>query len=109
MTLSAIEDIDNKTQKVAALINAARRLLADGQIVDLSALQGKVKELCLAIESNPPEEDSGIAQAVDEIILNLDGLAREVESQFDGLAGTLGTTDRQRAAKAYQSSPQKKD
>jgi len=107
MTLTALDDIDNKTQKVAALINAARRLLADGQIVDLSALQGKVKELCLAIESNPPSEESNVTESVNEIILTLDSLAREVQSQFDGLAGTLGTTDRQRAAKAYDATPKK--
>lgn len=107
MTMTARDDIESKTQKIAALINAARRLLADGQIVDLSALQGKVKELCLTIESNPPNEESGIKESVNEIILSLDSLARDVQSQFDGLAGSLGATTLQNATKAYQATPKK--
>jgi len=107
MTITARDDIESKTQKIAALINAARRLLADGQIVDLSALQGKVKELCLTIESNPPSQESGIKESVDEIILSLDSLARDVQSQFDGLAGSLGATALQNATKAYQATPKK--
>ncbi|MDH5748794.1 MAG: hypothetical protein OEY85_05740 [Rhodospirillales bacterium] len=79
-------DIETEVQKVSSLIATARRLLAANKMVDLSALSGKVMSLCEAINrASPPENSDKIISAVDEISGDLDRLAEELTSQYNGV------------------------
>ena len=95
-------DVKTEVRKVASLVGGARRLLAEGKIVELSALEGKVKAMCEALKHAPPEVAKGLEKPVGAIIEDLDRLQADLTAQHRSLAERLENDERQRAAKAYR-------
>lgn len=74
-------DLVQETEKVASLITAARRLLREDRMIDLSALQGKVSALCQAIQAAPLESVRGLRPAIEAILKDLDNLQDDLTAQ----------------------------
>ena len=53
MSDQSIADIDTQAEKVIALFETARRMLADGNPIDLAALESKVRVLCETAAAAP--------------------------------------------------------
>ncbi|MEO5337154.1 MAG: hypothetical protein H7841_09705 [Magnetospirillum sp. WYHS-4] len=71
-------------ERVGALIAMARRHLAAGRSVDLSALEGRVRALCVMLAGNPPADgaERGEARALlGHLLQDLDGLERDLAAR----------------------------
>jgi len=78
-------EMATQVRKVASLVGTARQMLAEGRMVDLNALEGKVRELAGAIERTPAGEGSALKGAVAAIVENLDRLESELTAQHRSL------------------------
>ncbi len=94
-------DVARQAQKVAALIVAARRHLAANSMIDLSALEGKVRTLCDAAGDAPAKDAEEIRCSIAAIVKNLDRLTAELTAQRDQVLGKIENTLRRQANDAY--------
>jgi hypothetical protein len=101
-------DVLADLDKVESLVATARRILADGGMIDLSALEEKVEQLCLAAKEAPPEERERVVVALEKLIGGLDELAKELTKQFGAIGGETEDDRRGRAADAYTKNAPKK-
>jgi hypothetical protein len=98
-------DIDQQVQRVESVIATARRHLANGKMVDLSALESRVRRLCGMIEVAVPEPEPTRA-AVDTILDDLGRLGSELTEQYDKVR--MASTDAglvHQAHKLYRNPP----
>ena len=102
--MTAVAPMDTNGRKIAALIETARRMLAEGRTVDLAALEGKVREQCEAARAAAPAARVGLKETLAAIIDDLDRLVADLADQHraltDGAAGAAGDV-RRRMADAY--------
>ena len=101
-TTPADFDVKEEIDKVASVVSTARRLLADGRMVDLSALEEKVRILCDAIRSTPPKNRDYVRETMVTIIENLDILAKDLTEQFGAIANGSDGPAPSLAAAAYR-------
>ncbi len=88
-------------EKVASLIAAARRLLAENKMVDLGALEGKVNELRAAIDGAAPADLDAVKALLPAVVAGLDELETKLTTQHKRLNQELGEAVRRHAADAY--------
>ena len=94
-------DLAQETEKVATLITAAGKHLAEGKMVDLSALENKVRVLCRAITEAPAEEARKLKGAIEAILNDLDGLEADLTDHLRNLRREMEGTLRKKAIGAY--------
>lgn len=68
--------------KVSSLVVTARSHLATGKLVDLSAIENRVRKVCGAVEAMPRDEGKSLVDDMQSLIHKLDQLAREVQSRL---------------------------
>ena len=90
-----------EADKLTSLVTTARRLLAEQKMVDLSALEGKVRELCDAIRRAPPGETAAVKASLTAIVEDLDRLAAELTAQNEDVSAQTVNTVRRQAMDAY--------
>lgn len=95
-------DVHEEVRKVTSLINAARRLLAEGKMVDLAGLQRNVDILCQTLRHAPPKESQAAQESVASLLDGLDTLAEALTAQYKEFTRQLEGTVRQHAAAAYE-------
>jgi hypothetical protein len=76
--------------KVSSLVLTARRLVASGALVDLSALEDRVRLICEAVQQMPAEEGRGLLEDLKALIGRLDSLAADLEERLALLARRQG-------------------
>jgi len=89
------------TDKIASLIATARRLLEEDKMVDLSALEGKVADLCRRFANVPPTEAEPFRMSINAIMADLDLLADDLARQNEKVRQIRSGSDLKRAAHAY--------
>ena len=99
-------DIDREIEKISSLIAVARRHLVEDRMVDLSALEGKVRVLCASIETVPPEDAGRIMESIKAMKVDLELLARELTAQQQKLGGQVQSIDPDLAT-AFHAKPEK--
>lgn len=85
--MSAAIQVREELEKAASLVAAARRLLATGTMVDLSALEGKVRFVCETLAAMGREEGQSFRPGMEALIADLDKLAEAIRDRYDPLAG----------------------
>jgi hypothetical protein len=103
-----VTDLAQQTEKIATLIAAAGRHLAEGKMVDLTALENKVRVLCRAINEAPTGEARKLKEAIGAIIRDLDGLELGLTDHLKDLRGEIEGTFRKKAISAYGPGPKEK-
>ena len=68
--------------KVASLVLTARRLLASGTLVDLSAIEDRVRVVVDTVEAMPAEEGRELLDDMTALIDKLDRLGQELQEQL---------------------------
>jgi hypothetical protein len=68
----------------------ARRLLAGGKLVDLAALEERVRVVCDAISAMPREDGQQLVGDMEALIGKLDQLTRELEGRLSDCGATTG-------------------
>lgn len=82
MTLSAPDEAREELAKVSSLVLTARRLVAGGALVDLSALEERVRIICESVQRMPREEGQGLLDELQALIGRLDQLAGDLEERL---------------------------
>jgi len=91
-----------EADKIASLIRTARNLLEDGKLVDLSALEGKVADLCRRFANVSPDETEPFRATIKNIMTDLDLLAAELARQNDKVLRMKSGSDPRHVATAYE-------
>ena len=94
--------IKTEVHKVASLVDTVCQLLAEGRIVDLSALEGKVRLMCDAIQDAAPEEHAELREPVAAIIDALDQLEADLTRQYGAILAEHENSTRMAAMDAYR-------
>jgi hypothetical protein len=95
-------DVYEEVRKVTGLINASRRLLAEGKMVDLAGLQRNVDMLCQTLRQAPPKDSKAARKTVASLLDGLDTLADALTAQYEEITRQLEGTVRRHAAAAYE-------
>ena len=82
---AADQPLAGEIAKLASLIATARRLLAGGTGVELSALEEKVAALCAALTALPPDEARPLVPALERLLGSLDRLREDLDSHYGRL------------------------
>ena len=90
-----------EADKIASLITTARQLLQENKMVDLSALEGKVADLCRRFGKVPPGDAEPFRATINGIMTELDLLASDLARQNDKVRQIYTGSDPKRAANAY--------
>lgn len=77
--LAVREELD----KAASLVVTARRLLATGTMVDLSALEGKVRAICDQVAAMTREDGRPLKAALESLIGDLERLENAIHERVD--------------------------
>ena len=100
--MSRVERTKADLAEAYAAIGAARNLLDQGSVVDLTGMERRVEEICADINNIPEAERAGLKSMMLSLIDELDRLAEKLAQQNAELSTELGdNSDRQRAVSAY--------
>jgi len=88
--MSAAESVREELEKAASLVTTAQRLLATGTMVDLSALEGKVRSVCNQLTEMRREEGRPLMPVMEALILDLDRLGEAIEERHRPLLDLFG-------------------
>ena len=90
-----------EADKLTSLVTTARRLLAARKMVDLSALDRRVRALCDSIRHAPPEDTTAVKAALTGILEDLDRLEAELTAQNEDVNAQTVNAARRQAMDAY--------
>ncbi len=82
MTQSAADEAREELAKVSSLVLTARRLVAGGALVDLTALEERVRLICETVQSMPREDGQALLDELQALIGRLDQLAGDLEDRL---------------------------
>ena len=68
--------------KVSSLVLTARRLVAGGTLVDLSALEDRVRLICETVQQMPREDGQELLEELQALIGRLDQLAGDLQERL---------------------------
>lgn len=71
--MTAADDARAELAKVMSVVMTARRLMAEGTLLDLSAIEDRIRYVCLILGEAPATESLAVR---DDAITLLDSLAR---------------------------------
>lgn len=94
-------DIHGELEKVASVVAAARRVLSEGRMVDISGLQARVAKLCDAIMERAPNNASSLGHAMESLLADLDRLSDDLTRQFGVISGSGDGSNLQQGLSAY--------
>lgn len=75
--------VSQELEKATSMVMTARRLLATGTTIDLSALEGRVRSVCEIVVDLPRETGQGMIPALEKLIADLDRLAELVAERME--------------------------
>ncbi len=87
--------------KIESLIATAVRLLDDGRVVDLSALEERTKRACNAAVALPRAETQPLIPAMEALLAGLDALTANLNRRFGDLPTLSGLVGSDMATSAY--------
>ena len=98
----AATTIKDELEKTASLITGARRLMAEGRSVDLSALEDRVRTIADAVQKAPADVQDTYKEHLGVLIEILDALENDLESQHKALEEGLKNIKHREAQGAYE-------
>lgn len=80
---NSLAQVREELDKAGSLVLTARRLLATGTMVDLSALEGKVRGICEKLVAMEREDGRPLLPAMEKLIDDLDRLAESIHERVE--------------------------
>ena len=80
--MTAPDEAREELAKVSSLVLTARRLVAGGALVDLSALEDRVRTVCESVQRMPREDGQGLLDELQALISRLNQLAGDLEDRL---------------------------
>ena len=91
---TAAHDLQTHLEAIRRRIQLSREAVAVGQDVDLSLLGGEVQEVSEALRKAPLQFDrEGMVRNLEAIIIDLNGLQRELSARQGTMGGETVTDD----------------
>jgi hypothetical protein len=81
----AAEHAATELARIESLIAGAHRLLQDGRLIDLSALDSRTRDLCAAVLELPGPEARVMTSKLQGLLGSLDGLSAALQNRFGDL------------------------
>lgn len=81
--MSAPKEIGEELEKAASMVMTARRLLATGTMLDLSALEAKVRLICDALVAMGRDDGRALLPVMERLIRDLDRLAEAITERME--------------------------
>jgi hypothetical protein len=81
--MNTAAQVREELDKAASLVLTARRLLATGTMVDLSALEGKVRFICEQLAGMDRESGRPLLPVMETLIGDLDNLAQAIHERVE--------------------------
>jgi len=100
------DTIREELEKAASLISGARRLMAEGRNVDLSAMEERIRAITQAVASAAPEVASDYKEHLQTLMEALDVLEQDLQAHHKAMEDGLNTIRHREAHDAY--GPKKK-
>ena len=88
--MSGPAQVREELEKAASLVGTARRLLDTGTMVDLSALEGKVRTICAQLAAMGREQGRELVPGMEALIGDLDRLVESIRDRCQPLLERLG-------------------
>ena len=96
-----VESIEAELLKIESLIATAVRLLDEGRVVELSALQERTKRVCDAALALPRAESRPLVGAMEALLTALDALTANLSARFGDIPNLSSPTGADTATSAY--------
>ena len=93
--------IREELEKTASLIAGARRLMAEGRSVDLTALEDRVRTIAATVQNAPGEVQEACREHLGILVDILDALESDLESQHKALEKGMKSIIQREAHGAY--------
>lgn len=81
--MNSVAQVREELDKAASLVLTARRLLTTGTMVDLSALEGKVRGICDRLVAMERDDGRPLLPAMEKLIGDLDRLAEAIHERVE--------------------------
>ncbi len=94
-------EIEAELTKIESLISTAVRLVGEGRLVDLSALERRTLHACDAAVALPSDESRSLLPVMERLIGSLDELTERLTVEFGDLPKLQGEAAPITAASAY--------
>ena len=85
MQQPSLSETHSELHKVESLIATASRLVSEGRLIDLSALQTRTQTACDAVVSLSAKESRSLLPDLEKVISDLDLLTAKLKEQFGDL------------------------
>ncbi|MCK5295426.1 MAG: hypothetical protein KAJ75_00925 [Alphaproteobacteria bacterium] len=76
-------EIYNDILKVKALISTSRTLLSKGNLIDIGALEDKIRLVCEKILESPAENKTDLRLSMEKILESMDFLAEDLHKHHN--------------------------
>lgn len=96
-----LETVKAELLKVDSLIGTAIRLLGEGRVVELTALEARTRQVCDAALALPVEERKALAPAMEALLTGLDTLTANLNERFGDLPSLTSTVGADAVSSAY--------
>ncbi len=81
-TAAQAESVTLELSKIESLIEGAHRLVTEGRLIDLSALEGKVQSVCEGVLGLQGPEARATIHRLQGLLDTLDGLSMSLQSRY---------------------------
>ncbi|MGE5545758.1 MAG: hypothetical protein ACM33T_02590 [Solirubrobacterales bacterium] len=81
--MSTLAQVRDELEKAATMVGAARRLLATGTMVDLSALEGKIRFICESVVGLDRPDGQDLLAGMEALIADLDRLSQAIHERHE--------------------------
>jgi hypothetical protein len=96
-----LETVKAELLKVDSLIATAIRLLGEGRVVELTALEARTRHVCDAVLALGAEERKAVVPAMEALLGGLDTLTADLTEKFGDLPALSSTVGADAASSAY--------
>jgi hypothetical protein len=96
-----VESIKAELVKIESLIATALRLLDEGRVVELSALQERTKRVCDAAIRLPRADSTPLIPAMEALLTALDALTDNLSRRFGDIPSLTSLVGADAATSAY--------
>lgn len=108
-SMSNVSNADQLCQdlgRISDVVNAARDLVADGQLINMAPLENEVDRLCGGIGQLPADDANRVKPLLLSLMDELDRLADEMRARQNEYESELRTlASHKNAARAYNDAP----
>lgn len=100
-TAADLETVKAELMKVESLIGTAIRLLGEGRVVELTALEARTRQVCDAALALAADDRKALVPAMEALLTGLDTLTANLNERFGDMPSLTSTMGADVVSSAY--------